>query len=40
MLFIYFIIFLQHKKLEACIMKDIRERFAADDDLDTDTDFR
>ncbi|CAH0722907.1 unnamed protein product, partial [Brenthis ino] len=30
----------KHKKLEACIMKDIRERFASEDELDTDTDFR
>ncbi|CAH2068985.1 unnamed protein product, partial [Iphiclides podalirius] len=30
----------KHKKLEACIMKDIRERFTTEDDLDTDSDFR
>ncbi|XP_053601511.1 uncharacterized protein LOC128670124 [Plodia interpunctella] len=30
----------KHKKLEACIMKDIRERFTSEDELDTDTDFR
>ncbi|XP_072935624.1 uncharacterized protein [Epargyreus clarus] len=30
----------KHKKLEACIMKDIRERFTTEEDLDTDSDFR
>ncbi|CAG9136408.1 unnamed protein product [Plutella xylostella] len=30
----------KHKKLEACIMKDIRERFTSEEELDTDTDFR
>ncbi|XP_045524471.1 uncharacterized protein LOC123714299 [Pieris brassicae] len=30
----------KHKKLEACIMKDIRDRFTSEDDLDTDGDFR
>ncbi|XP_063835308.1 uncharacterized protein LOC135084450 isoform X2 [Ostrinia nubilalis] len=30
----------KHKKLEACIMKDIRERFTTEEELDTDTDFR
>ncbi|XP_026484733.1 uncharacterized protein LOC113392487 isoform X1 [Vanessa tameamea] len=30
----------KHKKLEACIMKDIRERFTTEDELDTDSDFR
>ncbi|XP_038208633.1 uncharacterized protein LOC119829959 [Zerene cesonia] len=30
----------KHKKLEACIMKDIRERFTSEDDLETDGDFR
>ncbi|XP_032516294.2 uncharacterized protein LOC116769333 isoform X1 [Danaus plexippus] len=30
----------KHKKLEACIMKDIRERFAGEDDLDTESGFR
>ncbi|XP_039745391.1 uncharacterized protein LOC120623429 [Pararge aegeria] len=30
----------KHKKLEACIMKDIRERFTSEDELDTDGDFR
>ncbi|KAL4718902.1 hypothetical protein ACJJTC_009052 [Scirpophaga incertulas] len=29
----------KHKKLEACIMKDIRERFTTEEELDTDTDF-
>ncbi|VVC87902.1 unnamed protein product [Leptidea sinapis] len=29
----------KHKKLEACIMKDIRERFTTEDELDTDGDF-
>ncbi|XP_045761221.1 uncharacterized protein LOC123864655 [Maniola jurtina] len=30
----------KHKKLEACIMKDIRERFTSEDELDTEGDFR
>ncbi|XP_041973627.1 uncharacterized protein LOC121729239 [Aricia agestis] len=30
----------KHKKLEACIMKDIRERFTSEDDLETEGDFR
>ncbi|RVE47032.1 hypothetical protein evm_008314 [Chilo suppressalis] len=30
----------KHKKLEACIMKDIRERFTTEEELETDTDFR
>ncbi|CAK1600195.1 unnamed protein product [Parnassius mnemosyne] len=30
----------KHKKLEACIMKDIRERFTSEDELDTESDFR
>ncbi|XP_047521174.1 uncharacterized protein LOC125060346 [Pieris napi] len=30
----------KHKKLEACIMKDIRDRFTSEDDLETDGDFR
>ncbi|XP_049887834.1 uncharacterized protein LOC126382124 [Pectinophora gossypiella] len=30
----------KHKKLEACIMKDIRERFTSEDELETDSDFR
>ncbi|KAJ2943946.1 hypothetical protein O0L34_g8269 [Tuta absoluta] len=30
----------KHKKLEACIMKDIRERFTSEEELDTESDFR
>ncbi|XP_013148430.1 PREDICTED: uncharacterized protein LOC106111008 [Papilio polytes] len=30
----------KHKKLEACIMKDIRERFTSEDELDSESDFR
>lgn len=30
----------QHKKLEACVMKDVRDRFSNEEDIDTETEIR